>query len=562
MEKVTVGEEAVGILQNQKSPLEMSSTKPSPKETTPQGMIPKETLWRPTSVGEATPKETPTDTSQGQIPTEETRTDSWESFMKTLMEKTFTEESLEEIPKETPSKIPRETQQVEIPAGDALSDTLSWEAFIEIPVAGTALEEMLTENPIGEFPSRNSKGEPSLKMLAEETVSNLEGRPSGEPLHVQPPPLHTLYVSHLNPQFSGAVLSCLLRDMFERLHLPLEREAIRVVKKHRRAHALIQVPTSVVSSTVAQQLQQAAEEHVLLKDLVARGKMLAVSEGPRIFFSRESFQSTDDGSTHNYVSRPVPSRPSAGLSSDWPSATTASTLPSKGFQPHSPSLPCAARSDSAIVHQEIVGQEKFFHGTFLGNETRNVEFKRGGGEYLNLALKHHVRRYVCAFLNSEGGSLFVGVEDSGLVRGIRCGHHEEDRVRLLVDSLLQAFKPQVFPDAYTLTFIPVVKAGGSNNSLLKVIRLTVHRPRACSEPLLYETDLGEVFLRRDGSTQGPLSGSAIQEWCRQKWIAELNKLQKRVSVLTMEKEHLQEQLNRGLCRQLCRQPSSCICCIM
>ncbi|XP_036603008.1 schlafen-like protein 1 [Trichosurus vulpecula] len=584
MKKVTVGEELVGTLQDQNSPLEMSSTKPSPKETlmeTPQGLIPKETLWRPTSKGEATPKETPTETSQGQIPTEETRTDSWESFMKTLMEKTFTEESLEEIPKETPSKIPRETQQVEIPAGDnTLSDTLSWESLIEIPIAGMALEEMLTENPIGEFPSRNSKGEPSLKMLAEETIlkETLEGRPSGEPLHVQPPPeepppevplskipppLHTLYVSHLNPQFSGAVLSCLLRDMFERLHLPLEREAIRVVKKHRRAHALIQVPTSVASSTVAQQLQQAAEEHVLLKDLVARGKMLAVSEGPRIFFSRESFQPTDDGSIHNnYASRPVPSRPSAGLSSDWPSATTAYTPPSKCFRPHSPCLPCAARSDSAIMHQEIVGQEKLFYGAFLGNETRNLEFKRGGGEYLNLALKHHVRRYVCAFLNSEGGSLFVGVEDSGLVRGIRCSHRDEDRVRLLVDSILQGFKPQVFPDAYTLTFIPVIRAGGSNNSLLKVIRLTVHRPRVRSEPLLYETDLGEVFLRRDGSIQGPLCGSAIQEWCRQKWMAELNKLQKRVNVLTIEKEHLQEQLNQGPCQQLCRQPSSCICCIM
>ncbi|XP_023356016.1 schlafen-like protein 1 isoform X2 [Sarcophilus harrisii] len=591
MKKVTVGEELVGILQNQKSPLEMSSTKPSPKETlmeTSQGLIPKETLWRPTSIGEATSKETPTDTSQVQTQTEETRTDSWESFMKILMEKTYTEEPLEEIPKETPSKIPRETQQVEISAVETLSDTLSWESLKEIPIAGTALDEMLTENPIGESPFRNSKGEPSLKVLAEESISKetLEGRPSGEPLHVQPPPeepppegplskmpppLHTLYVNHLNPQFSGAVLSCLLRDMFERLHLPLEREAIRVVKKHRRAHALIQVPTSIASSTVAQQLQQAAEEHVLLKDLVARGKMLAVSEGPRILFSRESFQPTDDDSTHNcdsydhshnQASRPVPARPSAGLSADWPSAPTASTPPSRALRPHSPSLPWAARSDSAIVHQEIVGQEKLFHGAFLGNETRNMEFKRGGGEYLSLALKHHVRRYVCAFLNSEGGSLFVGVEDSGQVRGIHCDHQEEDRVRLLVDSILQGFKPQVFPEAYTLSFVPVIKAGGSKNNLLKVIRLTVHRPKARSEPLLYETDLGEVFLRRDGSIQGPLSGSAIQEWCRQKWIAELNKLQKRVSALTMEKEHLQEELNRGLCQQLCQQPSSCICCIM
>lgn len=119
------------------------------------------------------------------------------------------------------------------------------------------------------------------------------------------------------------------------------------------------------------------------------------------------------------------------------------------------------RSDSAIVHQEILGQEQLFQGAFLGSETRNMEFKRGGGEYLSLAFKHHVRRYVCAFLNSEGGSLLVGVEDSGLVQGIHCSHRDEDRTRLLVDSILQGFKPQVFPDAYTLTFIPVVSTTAS-----------------------------------------------------------------------------------------------------
>lgn len=127
--------------------------------------------------------------------------------------------------------------------------------------------------------------------------------------------------------------------------------------------------------------------------------------------------------------------------------------------------PNCTRSDSAIVHQEIQGQERLFQGAFLGNETRIVEFKRGSGEYLSLAFKHHLRRYVCAFLNSQGGSLLVGVEDSGLVRGIRCSHHEEDRVRLLVDSVLQGFRPQVFPDAYTLTFIPVVNTSASGTPL-------------------------------------------------------------------------------------------------
>lgn len=254
------------------------------------------------------------------------------------------------------------------------------------------------------------------------------------------------------------------------------------------------------------------------------------------------------------------SGPSPGLvlGSSPPRARPARPLPTRALGPQgvSPSWPSGTRSDSAITHQGILDQERLFQGAFLGNETRNLEFKRGGGEYLSQAFKHHLRRYVCAFLNSEGGSLLVGVEDSGLVQGVRCSHRDEDRVRLLVDSVLQGFKPQVFPDAYRLTFIPVVSTS-TTDTPLKVIRLSVQAPKAQAEPQLYETDQGEVFLRRDGSIQGPLSVRAIQEWCRQKWMAELSKLEERLQALTAEKEQLQQQL-----QQQQHRPVSCTCCVL
>ncbi|XP_041508186.1 schlafen-like protein 1 [Microtus oregoni] len=305
------------------------------------------------------------------------------------------------------------------------------------------------------------------------------------------PSTHTLYVGHLNPQFSVPVLACLLRDTLERLELPVAREHIEVVRRPRNTYALVQVaaPKAALAS-LPWRLQMAMEEQLILKELTARGKELVLNEGLESLNHRE----------------------------------------------------------------EILGQEQLFQGAFLGSETRNVEFKRGSGEYLSLAFKHHVRRYVCAFLNSEGGSLLVGVEDNGLVQGIHCSHRDEDRTRLLVDSILQGFKPQVFPDAYTLTFIPVISTSTANTPL-KVLRLTVHTPKAQGEPQLYETDQGEVFLRRDGSIQGPLSVGAIQDWCRQKWTIELGKLEEKVKVLTVEKEQLQQQLQQ-------RRSLSCSCCVL
>ncbi|MBN3315044.1 SLNL1 protein, partial [Atractosteus spatula] len=102
-----------------------------------------------------------------------------------------------------------------------------------------------------------------------------------------------------------------------------------------------------------------------------------------------------------------------------------------------PPGPAGTQSDSAIQNQELVGKERLFYGAHIGSETRNVEFKRGGGkcrEYLKKGFHQHLRKYACAFLNGEGGSLLVGVDDAGVVRGVRCDHRQEDRVRLLVDA--------------------------------------------------------------------------------------------------------------------------------
>ncbi|KAM5270718.1 schlafen-like protein 1 [Hipposideros larvatus] len=355
------------------------------------------------------------------------------------------------------------------------------------------------------------------------------------------PRKHTLYVGHLNPQFSVPVLTCLLRDTLERLELPVAREHIEVVRRPRKAYALVQVATHEDTlASLPWRLQTALQEHQILKELVAHGKELVLGKD-RVLTNHREDSSPSPGRS------PGPSPSSRRPPTDTPPALAPG-------QPSSQHRPSGTRSDSAIVHQEIRGQERLFQGAFLGSETRNMEFKRGGGEYLSLTFKHHLRRYVCAFLNSEGGSLFVGVEDSGLVQGIRCSHRDEDRVRLLVDSILQGFRPQVFPDAYTLTFIPVVSTSAPNTPL-KVVRLSVHAPKVQAQPQLYETDHGEVFLRRDGSIQGPLAVHAIQEWCTQKWTAELSKLEERVKVLTTEKEQLQQQLQQ-------HGPVSCTCCVL
>ncbi|XP_072836154.1 schlafen-like protein 1 [Pogona vitticeps] len=323
---------------------------------------------------------------------------------------------------------------------------------------------------------------------------------------------YVLYIGNLNPKYSSDVLCSMLKDIFGMANVTLQRHNIEVIRKRRQAHAFVQLATET-SLECSDSVGSSSESPLGDQQ---------VHEKSRKWLQKET-------QTH-------PIRKSAQYSCrlvDQPVRFLSGTC-----------------SDSAILQKDIIKKECLFHGAFLGSETRNVEFKRGGGDYLTVTLKHHVRKYMCAFLNSEGGSLFVGVDDNGLVCGIRCDHKDEDRVRLLIDSLLKGFKPQVFPAAYTLSFIPVIKAEDTG-IFLKVIRLSVHPSKQYGEPLLYETDQGEIYLRRDGSIQGPLTGSAIQEWCRQKWTDETKKLELKIQSLLEEKENLQQQIQENTRSRCC-----------
>ncbi|KAK2179944.1 hypothetical protein NP493_466g05029 [Ridgeia piscesae] len=140
-----------------------------------------------------------------------------------------------------------------------------------------------------------------------------------------------------------------------------------------------------------------------------------------------------------------------------------------------------------------------------------MEFKAGQGSYMQKQLKEHVAKYICAFLNSEGGTLLVGVNDSGEVLGIQCTQHIEDLLRQKMDATIKEIAPQVFPNMYTIDFVPVCDIAHVPLENRKVLEITVKQTSMSS---LYQTHHGHVFVRRDGSVQGPLKASDIQEWTR------------------------------------------------
>ncbi|XP_029475890.1 schlafen-like protein 1 [Rhinatrema bivittatum] len=386
---------------------------------------------------------------------------------------------------------------------------------------------------------------PTSEEISKPEMSTREEVQRRQDLSEQLPPF-SLYVGQLNLRYSQETLCEMLTEILASINVILQKQDIEIVKNQTTAYALVHLDSESTYQAVLKQLQDpSAWEQSLLEKLAMKGKTLIVEETKqRSCASREAaenenrnessilqvFQRKIKRKTQVRAKTPtgMENRITAPMNS--PVAWPAVILP-------------GTQSDSAIHRHESRGQKQLFYGAVLGMETRNVEFKRGGGEYLSLTFKHHVRKYTCAFLNSEGGSLFVGIEDTGVITGIQCNHRDEDRVRLLVDSVVKGFRPPVFPQAYALSFIPVIKAG-YDSLFLKVIQLTVHPHKQMGEPVLYDTDRGEVYIRRDGSIQGPLAGSTIQEWCRQKWTIEVRKLEGKVTGLLQENQQLQKQVEQ------------------
>nr|XP_033810396.1 schlafen-like protein 1 [Geotrypetes seraphini] len=330
-------------------------------------------------------------------------------------------------------------------------------------------------------------------------------------------PFLSLFVGHLNTEYSQERLCSMLQEMLTGVNVILQKQNIQIVKNESSAYALVHLDSESMYQMALKQLQQTSVlNQSLLEKLVMKGETLIVGETSQRKTSYR--QAIEHGNVHESPNEELPQKKSKKKVHEFLKMQLLSDnrtkMPMGNWLDWSAVVMPGTRSDSAIHKLEVKGQKQLFYGAVMGIETRNVEFKRGGGEYLSLTFKHHIRKYTCAFLNSEGGSIFIGVDDSGIIVGTQCTPKEEDRVRLLVDSVIKGFKPPVFPEAYSLTFLPVIKAG-FDSMFLKVIQLTVHPRKQAREPVLYDTDRGEVYIRRDGSIQGPLSGSAIQEWCRQ-----------------------------------------------
>ena len=80
------------------------------------------------------------------------------------------------------------------------------------------------------------------------------------------------------------------------------------------------------------------------------------------------------------------------------------------------------------MHED--GENEFKNWTL----TKNFEWLMGS-----------LQEYICAFSNTNGGTVFVGINDDGKVVGTFCDRMLMDKIRLTTDQIVSPFKYHFLP---------------------------------------------------------------------------------------------------------------------
>eukprot|EP00457_Paulinella_chromatophora_P005267 gb/GEZN01005282.1/.p1 GENE.gb/GEZN01005282.1/~~gb/GEZN01005282.1/.p1 ORF type:complete len:588 (-),score=62.81 gb/GEZN01005282.1/:20-1783(-) len=142
---------------------------------------------------------------------------------------------------------------------------------------------------------------------------------------------------------------------------------------------------------------------------------------------------------------------------------------------------------------------------FRGEEDRETEFKaftRSLNPGSSVGLQEVCKKYVNAFLNSNGGVLYIGIEDDGAVKGIRINRKDRDLFRLYMDSEMKGTRPTVGPSLYRIDFLPVFRRVSPRWSYVEQIQdfcVIMIDVKKGTETVYQTKNDNKSYLRRDGS---------------------------------------------------------------
>jgi hypothetical protein len=147
-------------------------------------------------------------------------------------------------------------------------------------------------------------------------------------------------------------------------------------------------------------------------------------------------------------------------------------------------------------------------------ESDRVEFKpcllySFNTQKASISVKYLIAKAICAFLNSEGGGVIIGVKDNGEIQGLKYDYslfefeNRKDKLLLEVDSLISYF--------FDYSIKPLIKSSFENVQGKEVLVIGIHKS---PEPIFLRNKKDgqvqkEFFVRMTASTRQIVDVEAI-----------------------------------------------------
>jgi hypothetical protein len=144
-------------------------------------------------------------------------------------------------------------------------------------------------------------------------------------------------------------------------------------------------------------------------------------------------------------------------------------------------------------------------------EDRFNEFKECRGRSFDVTYACGLlANYVSAFLNTQGGTIYYGISDSGYISGVKLMRRTRDLFTQSFDGILNRFNPPVGPELYSVSFSPVYSKEGAMMQELYIIEIEV---KIGDKKRIYYTHKQEAYIKRDSSVN-LLKGPALVEFAK------------------------------------------------
>jgi Predicted transcriptional regulator containing an HTH domain and an uncharacterized domain shared with the mammalian protein Schlafen len=106
-----------------------------------------------------------------------------------------------------------------------------------------------------------------------------------------------------------------------------------------------------------------------------------------------------------------------------------------------------------------------------------------------------ITKYICALLNSRGGTLLIGVEKNFTVRGRKLNRDDIDKFQRHVDEALKGFSPSVKGHEYSINFHPVHFEEGKKIVVKDIYVLEINIGNITTDDL-YFTHFDECWIKK------------------------------------------------------------------